>query len=582
MTKAFLLGNAAIARGAWEAGVRFAAGYPGTPSTEILEALRNYPEIDAQWSANEKVAFDEAMGASIGGVRALAAMKHVGLNVAADSFMVFPYADTNGGFVVVSAEDPGMNSSQNEQDNRYLARMAKVPVLEPSNSQECKDFTVGAFDLSEAFAVPVMLRTTMRSAHTKGQVALGERTEPPRREFVPDGRRYAIPVYGPIQRRAVEARLDKLVAYAETTPFNRIVAADHPSTVGVIACGVAYQYAREVWDQADFFKLGMTYPLPRQVLLAFCREHYKVYVVEEGEAFIEEQLLAFGATNVIGKALFGVIGAYSPERLARALDGTPPRASYGDEIPILPRPPMFCIGCGHRTVFDVLRQLNVPVSGDIGCYTLGVLPPYEAEHTTFSMGASIGVAFGLQRAGQARSVAVIGDSTFIHGGIPSLIDSVYNGGRSTVIILDNTATGMTGHQPHPGTGQRLQGQPAPQLDLEKLVRATGVQQVAVVDTWDRQGLRRAIAQAIAYDGPAVVIARGLCQQAPEMRGREITPLRVLNDLCTKCGACYHSNCPALAERPDGLPQIDPLACVACTVCQQLCVRGAIVANATGA
>jgi indolepyruvate ferredoxin oxidoreductase alpha subunit len=582
--KKLLSGNEAIARGAWEAGVHFAAGYPGTPSTEILENLVRYPDVEAQWSANEKVAFDEGMGAAIGGLRVLVTMKHVGLNVAADSFMVFPYAGTNGGFVVISADDPGMHSSQNEQDNRYLAMVAKVPLVEPSDSQECKDFIQFAFDLSEQFSTPVMLRTTTRSAHTKGLVTLGERQEAPRREFTPDVKRYSVPIYRHLLRPKLEARLRQVTQYAETCPLNveepplSSAAEDGAGAkgrIGVITSGVAYQYAREVWPEADIFKLGLVYPLPAKRLLDFCARHQRVYVVEEGEGFIDNQLKALGARNLVGNDLFGVIGEYSPERLATTLKGERPRPSFGGEITILPRPPMFCVGCGHRTVFDVLRQLKVLVAGDIGCYTMGALPPYEAEHTTFCMGASIGTAFGFQRAGHERTVAVIGDSTFVHAGIPSLVDTVYNGGKTTTIILDNGTTGMTGQQPHPAAGQTLKGGLAPQLDLEALCRAVGVQNVTVVDTWQRKEVLRAIRSAVAYDGAAVVIARGPCQQLPEMRQRDLMPYIIDEAACTNCEACYKVWCPAITPGATGKPVIDPLACVACSLCAQVCVPGAI-------
>jgi len=604
--KKLLSGNEALARGAWEAGVKFAAGYPGTPSTEILESLARYPEVDAQWSANEKVAFDEGMGAAIGGLRVLVTMKHVGLNVAADSFMVFPYAGTNGGFVVISADDPGMHSSQNEQDNRYLALVAKVPLIEPADAQECLDFIKFAFDLSEQFGTPVMLRTTTRSAHTKGLVTLGERREVPRRDFTPDIKRYSVPIYRHLLRPKVEARLRQLAEYAETCPLNveesplppplpppsRSARPCAPTAsplpggeeakgvraIGVIASGIAYLHAREVWPEADCFKLGLVYPLPARRLLDFCERHKTVYVVEEGEAFIESQLRALGVRNLVGKDLFGVIGEYSPQRLAAAAHGDTFPSPFADEVPILPRPPMFCVGCGHRTVFDVLRQLKVLVAGDIGCYTMGALPPYEASHTTFCMGASIGNAFGFLRAGHERTVAVIGDSTFVHAGIPSLVDTVYNGGKTTVIILDNGTTGMTGQQPHPAAGQTLKGAPAPKLDLEALCRAVGVQHVTVVDTWQRSSLLRAIRAALAYEGPAVVIARGPCQQLPEMRYRDLVPYTIDEATCTNCEACYKVWCPAIAPGPNGKPAIDPLACVACGVCAQICVPGAIVAR----
>lgn len=589
--KKLLLGNEAIARGAWEAGVRFAAGYPGTPSTEILETLAQHPEVDAQWSVNEKVAFEEGMGAAIGGLRVLVTMKMVGLNVAADAFMVFPYAGTNGGFVVVSADDPGMHSSQNEQDNRYLALMAKVPVIEPSDAQECKDFVRLGLELSEQFSTPVMMRTTTRLAHHKSLVELGDRVEVAKQVFVPDAKRFSVPIYRRLRRPEVEKRLERLREYAETASINRIEwrAAQPGATpaaggVGVVASGIAYQYVREVMPGASVFRLGMTYPLPSHGLSEFCRAHETVYVVEEGEPFIEDHLAALGVKNIIGKSVFGVIGEYTPERIAAGMGvALPEYFDLSGEINILPRPPMFCIGCGHRTVFDVLRQLKVTVAGDIGCYTMGALPPYEASHSTFCMGASIGTAFGLERAGHDRTVALIGDSTFAHSGIPSLIDAVYNGSSLTLIILDNSTTGMTGGQPHASSGKTLKGTPAPALDLEAVVRAAGVQQVKVVDTWQRKEVGRAIRSALAREGPAVVIARGPCMRLPEMTlsERGAVPYFVDELLCTKCDACFKVWCPAIARTALGFPVIDALECTACTVCAQVCPTDAIVPRADG-
>ncbi len=552
----------------------FAAGYPGTPSTEILENLGRYPEVHAQWSANEKVAFDEGMGAAIGGVRTLVTMKHVGLNVAADAFMVFPYAGTNAGFVVVSADDPGMHSSQNEQDNRFLARMAKVPVIEPSNPQECKDFVGVAFELSETYQTPVMLRTTTRVAHTRGLVELGERQEVPRRPFTPDIKRYSVPIYRRLRRPEVEKRLEQLREYAEESALNVVEMRD--SAVGVVVNGISYHYVREVLPEASTFKLGMTYPLPRRKLLDFCAAHDTVYVVEEGEPFIEEQLTAFGATNLVGKELLGTIGEYSPERIAAAITGEAPPADFSQEIAVLPRPPMLCVGCGHRTVFEALKSLKVLVTGDIGCYTMGALPPFEASHTTFCMGASIGNAIGFTRAGVEKVVAVIGDSTFIHAGIPSLIDAVYNKTPATVIILDNNTTGMTGHQPHPGTGVTLKGEPTHKLDFAALARAVGVEYVVEVDAWERRPVYRAIRGALAHDGPAVVIVHGPCQQLPEMKYREIVPFFVDESRCIQCGVCYRVFCPALVENERGYPTIISSDCVACTLCVQMCPADAIV------
>ena len=569
-----LLGNQAIARGAWEAGVSFAAGYPGTPSTEIIETLATrFAETNPRWSSNEKVAFEEGMGAAIGGLRVLVTMKHVGLNVAADAFMVFPYSGTNGGFVVVSADDPGMHSSQNEQDNRYLARMGKVPVLEPSDAQECKDFIIAGLELSEQFGTPVMLRTTTRLAHHKGLVEVGERKQVTRREFVPDPKRFSVPIYRKLHRPRVEERLNQLREYAESCPFNLI---EHsPGNTGVVTCGISYQYVKEIMPEAGVLRLGMTFPLPPNLLREFCSQYEQVYVVEEGEPFIEETMRSLGITNLAGKELFGVIGEYSPERLEEYLGLRKAPGQFNQDITLLPRPPMFCIGCGHRTVFATLPQLKVVVSGDIGCYTMGALPPYEAEHTTFCMGASIGTAVGLERAGHERVVAVIGDSTFIHAGIPPLIDAVYNGSNLTLIILDNSATGMTGSQPHPGAGKNAMGQPAPKLDLVAMTRAAGVEYVSVVDTWQRKEVIRTLRKALSHKGPAVVIAQGPCQQLPEMKRREIVPFVVEEELCTRCEACFKVWCPAIKRTENDFPFIVPEECTACRVCAQVCPTEAI-------
>jgi indolepyruvate ferredoxin oxidoreductase alpha subunit len=569
-----LLGNQAIARGAWEAGVRFAAGYPGTPSTEIIETLATrFTETNPRWSSNEKVAFEEGMGAAIGGLRVLVTMKHVGLNVAADAFMVFPYSGTNGGFVVISADDPGMHSSQNEQDNRYLARMAKVPVLEPSDAQECKDIVIAGMQLSERFNTPVMLRTTTRLAHHKGLVEVGERKEVERREFIPDPKRFSVPIYRKLRRPKVEERLNSIGLYAENCPFNRVEHADNPT--GVVTSGISYQYVKEVLPEVGVLRLGMTFPLPPRLLRDFCSHYEKVYVVEEGEPFIEEYMRNLGITNVLGKDLFGVIGEYSPGRLQEALGGPGLPVPFNDNITLLPRPPMFCIGCGHRTVFAALRQLKVTVAGDIGCYTMGALPPFEAEHTTFCMGASIGTAVGLEKAGHERVVAVIGDSTFVHAGIPALIDAVYNGSNLSLVILDNSATGMTGGQPHPAAGKNAKGETAPKLDLVAIVKATGVEHVNVVDTWQRKEVFRTLRKALSHKGPAVVIAQGPCQQLPEMKHRELIPFTVEEGLCTQCEACFKVWCPAIKRSANDFPYIVPEECTACTVCAQVCPTEAI-------
>lgn len=570
-----LLGNQAIARGAWEAGVSFVSGYPGTPSTEIIETLaKRYPETNPRWSTNEKVAFEEGMGAAIGGLRVLVTMKHVGLNVAADAFMVFPYAGTNGGFVLISADDPGMHSSQNEQDNRYLARMAKVPVIEPTDAQECKDFIIQAFELSEQFETPVMVRTTTRLAHHKGLVEPGERIEVEKKEFIPDPKRFSVPIYRKLRRPIVEEKIQALQDFAEDCSFN--VIEKNKGKIGVVTSGITYQYVKEVLPDADILRLGMTFPLPPKLLKDFCGVYETVYVIEEGEPFIEEFILSFGIQNVVGKDLFGVIGEYSPGRLAQALEIKKVPTQLNGSINLLPRPPMMCVGCGHRTVFSALRQLRVTVAGDIGCYTMGALPPYEAEHTTFCMGASIGNAVGLEQAGIDRVVAIIGDSTFIHAGIPSLIDAVYNRSQLTLIILDNTAIGMTGAQVNPTSGKDILGQETPKLDLAKIVQAAGVENLTLVDTWKRKEVFQAINKAVNYKGPSVVIAQGPCQQLPEMKKRDILPFFIIEEMCTKCDACFKVWCPAIKRTEEGYPIIVANECTSCTVCAQICPEDAIL------
>jgi indolepyruvate ferredoxin oxidoreductase alpha subunit len=410
-------------------------------------------------------------------------------------------------------------------------------------------------------------------AHHKGLVEVGEREEIPPREFIPDPTRFSVPIYRRIRRPMVEKQLDELRNFAETTSLNRIE--DSGGEIGVITSGISYQYVKEIMPEAGILHLGMTYPLPPNLLREFCGRYKIVYVVEEGEAFIEEYIRSLGITNIQGKEIFGVIGEYSPGRLKAALGIEEIPQQYGEDIPLLPRPPMFCVGCGHRTVFAALKQLKVTVTGDIGCYTMGALPPYEAEHTTFCMGASIGTAIGLEQAGHERVVAIIGDSTFIHSGIPPLIDAVYNGSRLTLVILDNSTTGMTGAQPHPAAGKNVLGEDTPKLDLEKVVRSTGVEHLKVVDTWQRSEVLNTIRSAVAFQGPAVVIARGPCQQLPDMKYRDITPYVVDEELCTQCEACFKVWCPAILETEQGYPRIDAKACTSCSICAQVCPPEAI-------
>jgi indolepyruvate ferredoxin oxidoreductase alpha subunit len=573
MARTLMSGNEAIARGAWEAGVSFATGYPGTPSTEVLENLSTYEGVDAQWATNEKAAFEEGMGAALGGVRTLVTMKHVGLNVAADPFMVFPYAGTNAGFVVLVADDPGMYSSQNEQDSRYLAKVAKVPVLEPSDAAEAREMIAFAFELSERFATPVMFRTTTRLAHTRSVVEVGARVEGERRPFEKDARRFAIPVYAAFRRPELEAKLGQLREFAEIYDGNIIEEGD--PEVGIVTHGTPYQYVKEMAPDATVLRLGMVHPLPGKMLKDFCSRFETVFVVEESEGFIQEGMAALGILNVVGKERFTNIGELSADLVGQGLTGDPVPEAFGKEAAILPRPPRVCAGCPHSGTFSALRKLRVLVTGDIGCYTLGCIPPLSAVDTTFCMGASIGNATGFMKAGEERVVAVIGDSTFLHGGLPGLLSAVYNQVPITVLILDNGTTGMTGHQDHPGTGRTLQKEPAPAVDIEGLVRAMGVQHVAVVDPWQLKTMRTAVKDALAHPGPAVVIARRACVLLPEEKARDRVPYRVDEEACIQCDYCMQSGCPALVMEGD-YPVIREWECIGCAICAQLCPVDAIL------
>ncbi|MGD8362196.1 MAG: thiamine pyrophosphate-dependent enzyme [Gemmatimonadota bacterium] len=573
MPKKLMSGNEAIAQGAWEAGVSFAAGYPGTPSTEVLETLSKYDGVAAHWSTNEKVAFDEGMGSALGGVRSLVTMKHVGLNVAADPFMVFPYGGTNAGFVVLVADDPGMYSSQNEQDSRYFAKMGKVPLLEPSDAAEAQEMIRFAYELSERFASPVMFRTTTRLAHTRGIVEPRHRTEVPKRAFKRNSQQYAIPVYARFRRPELEAKLARLREFAEEYQGNVIEEGD--PQLGVVTHGIPYQYVKEVAPQATVFRLGMIYPLPEERLKEFCARFETVYVVEESEGFIQEEMAGFGIGNLVGKERFTNIGELSADLVAAGLTGASIPGDFAGEVPILPRPPRMCAGCPHSGTFSALRKLRVVVTGDIGCYTLGCLPPLSAIDTTFEMGGSIGNATGFKVAGEEKVVAVIGDSTFLHSGLPSLISAVYNRVPTTVVLLDNGTTGMTGHQEHPGTGHTLQHEPSPVVDYEALIRSIGVEHITVLDPWELKDMRRAVKDAMAHPGPAVVIARRPCVLLPEEKARERVPFRVDEEACIQCDYCMESGCPALVMVGE-YPAIRDWECIGCAICAQLCPVDAIL------
>jgi len=577
-TKRLLLsGDEAIARGAFEAGIRVATAYPGTPSTEILEALTAYPGVRAQWAPNEKVALEVAVGASLAGARAMASMKHVGLNVASDPLVTASYTGVRGGLVVVSADDPGMFSSQNEQDNRHYARLAKLPMLEPSDSQEAKDFVIAAFELSERFDTPVLLRITTRIAHAKSLVELGERTEHVPAGFARDPAK-TVMVPGNARRRhqLVETRMAELAKYAETCPLNRVEKGDRRT--GVIVSGVAYQYVKEVRPRASVLKLGLTHPLPKDLVRTFAAGVDRLYVVEELDPYLEEQIRAMGVELAHSPAP-PRMGELSPGAVARFL-GSRRRVASPPATDLPPRPPALCPGCGHRALLTALKRLKVFVSGDIGCYTLGVQPPLHAMDTCICMGASIGVAHGVEKAtGRSDNmVAVIGDSTFVHSGITSLIDLVYNQSPTTVIILDNETVAMTGHQEHPGTGRTAAGAETHRLDLEGICRAAGVRHVSVVDPYDLKTTQAAVRAGLERDEPTVIIARRRCLILDRERPRR--PRRVDAERCVGCGQCLTMGCPAISDiTPAGEKrkrvEIASELCAGCGLCAQLCRAEAI-------
>jgi len=570
--RALLSGNEAIARGAFEAGVRAAAAYPGTPSTEILETMATYPDIDVGWSPNEKVALEVAMGSAFCGARVLVAMKHVGLNVAADPLMTLSYTGTKGGIVIVSADDPGMHSSQNEQDNRHFARMAKIPMLEPSDSDEARRFTRMAFDLSEEWDTPVLLLVTTRICHSKGVVVLEEpRAAGEEFKFERNPAKWVmVPGHARTRHTLVEERLRRLREFSETFPENRVEGAgDGPA---IVTAGVAYQYVRECVPDAPVLKLGMSYPLPRKMIEQFAAEHGEITVVEELDPFLEEQIRSYGV-KVRERPEDWLEGELTPDRVGAHLGVETASGEAGSPVKV--RPPVLCPGCPHRAVFVVLKKLKLVATGDIGCYTLGALPPLKNVDTCVCMGAGIGHAHGFSKVlppeDRSKVVAVIGDSTFLHSGITGLLDIVYNKGQCTVLILDNGTTAMTGRQEHPGTGKTLRGDPTYQVDYEELCRALGVRDVRVVDPLDQEATTQSIREAIEYAGPSVVICRAACNL---IRGYTRTPFEIDPEECTECEACLRIGCPAIQRTDEGI-RIDPLLCHGCSLCMQQCRFGAI-------
>ncbi len=577
MVRKVLSGNEAIARGAYEAGVRFASAYPGTPSTEILENIVQYQEIISQWAPNEKVALEVTVGAALGGGRALAAMKHVGVNVAADPLFSLSYMGVNAGMVIVTADDPGMHSSQNEQDNRWYARAAKVPMLEPADSQEAKDFVRLALELSEQYDTPVLLRTTTRISHSKSIVELGTRREVPLRPYQKAFlKNVLLPSTARLRHPVVEARMAKLSEQANQMAINRIEWGDR--RIGIVTAGVAYQYAREVMPDASYLKIGLVHPLPKILIKEFAAGVKELWVIEELDPIIEEQILALGI-SVVGKERISLLGELNPDLVATALGK---RAKISEtvlkDIKLPNRPPVLCPGCAHRGVFWALNKLRLTAHGDIGCYTLGALPPLTGMDTCLNMGASIGMAEGMVKVAPekygGKVVGVIGDSTFIHSGITPLIDMVYNRGMATVIILDNRTTAMTGHQENPGSGVQLNGESTVRLDLVKLCESIGIEQVRKIDPYDLDAMIKVIKEEVARPAPSVLIAEAPCVIHDKVVMNQ--PYWVDDELCVECDLCYKIGCPGLVRGEDGKPDIDALLCIGCGHCAQVCNLDAIV------
>lgn len=572
--KKIMLGNEAIARGAYEAGVKVSAAYPGTPSTEISENLVQYKDsLYCEWSPNEKVATEVAIGASMSGVRALCSMKHVGVNVASDPLYTASYIGVNGGMVLVAADDPGLYSSQNEQDTRMVARAAMVPVLEPSDSQEAKDFTKLAFELSETYDTPIILRTTTRLAHSQGTVVLEDRVEPADKPYERNpAKNVMMPGNAKGRHVYVEQRLKQMAEDANTMAINRAEYGD--TSIGFIASGIAYEYVKEVFPEASVLKLGLVHPLPRKLIEEFASKVDRLIIFEELEPVYEEQIKSWGIACE-GKELFTVQGEYSANMLRNALKKQDDEIASAVSVPA--RPPILCPGCPHRSTFFVLKKLGKHAAGDIGCYTLGAVAPLSVVDTTVCMGASISTLHGMEKAKGKDYikdwVAVIGDSTFMHTGINSLVNMVYNQGTGTVIIMDNSTTGMTGHQDHAATGKTLQGDVVPAIDIEKLCRSLGIEHVNVVNAFDIAALEKTIKEETARDAVSVIIAQAPCAL---LKGQKFPNKCVaLPDKCKKCGACLKPGCPAITKLEDGTIAIDETMCNGCGLCRQLCKFDAI-------
>jgi len=586
--KKFMTGNEAVARGAFEAGVTYASAYPGTPSTEILENMIEYKDdLTAEWASNEKVAMETAIGASVAGARTLAAMKHVGVNVAADPLFTWGYTGVTGGFVLVSADDPGCHSSQNEQDNRYYAKFAKIVCIEPSDSQECKDFVKDAYEISEKFDVPVLYRMTTRTCHSKGLVELGERKEVPMVPYVKQPLKYvAAPATARILHPVVEDKLKRLEDFSNETHLNRVEMND--TKIGIVTAGVAYEYAKEVFgDTASYLKVGFSFPMPMAKIKDFASKVDTLYVIEELEPFMEEQMKAAGI-KCIGKELIPNIGELNPDIVSKALlNEERPTVSIADDKKVN-RPPTLCTGCPHRGFFYALaKKKKVMVTGDIGCYTLGASAPLNSIDSVICMGGSISMAHGASQAFkkndvEQKVVSVIGDSTFFHTGVNSLMTVAYNNSNTVHCILDNRITGMTGHQENPGTGFKLQGEASKQVDIPKLVEAVGIEHVVTVDPLNLKEVDDALEAAFAFEGPSVIITRWPCAlkkfSEQDIAEFDLSPrqYKVDADACKGCKVCIKTGCPSLSfDSATKKAIIDPITCIGCSVCAQSCPFDAI-------
>jgi len=585
-------GNEAAARGAWEAGCTVAAAYPGTPSTEILEEMARYPEVNAEWSINEKVALEVGAGASYAGARTLVSMKHVGLNVAADPLFTLSYTGVRGGLVIIECDDPQLHSSQNEQDNRHYARAAKLPMLEPSDSAEAHEFTKLAFGLSERFDCPVLVRPTTRVSHAMSLVKVGERQKGPvPLELKKDKAKLVmLPGFARPRHPILEERMRELEKYVETFEGNRIEMGD--TKIGIITAGISYMYTKEALPDASILKLGMAWPMPKRMIKEFASKVEKLYVVEELDPFIEDFARGLGL-DVTGKAVLPICGEFNPAMVRKAILGDGGKigggATSASPQTLPPRPPIMCPGCPHRGLFWVLRKEKLFVCGDIGCYTLSAQKPFEALDTCLCMGAGVGQAFGMEKAlGEAsrgRVVSVIGDSTFAHSGITPLADIAHNGGRAPVIILDNRTTAMTGRQGNPVSGMNARGEPATSIDLEALAKSLGIPNVWVVNPFNIEETKKAVRAALESEGPSVIIARGPCALIREFKEIQKPPMFVDKDICDGCRTCLMIACPAVTwvaegrvvkgKKRKGYAVIDELMCVGCGVCSAVCKEEAI-------